>query len=296
MNIRKARMSRGFGSKMSIDMHMHSVYSDGAWTPAELVRDAKEKQLSVISLTDHDTIAGLCEARKQAELAGIQFVDGVEINSFYRLGDKRINIHVLGYLFYPNRLEPYMMRLKKVRDEHNEAIRKALSLNSIEICCEDMDLPSEHSMVNRLYFAEVLVRKGYAKNVKEALARYLRKGGIAYVEGNYPSFREVARKIKEAGGLVILAHPGEYSLIDEDAKCLINELMLQGLDGVECIHPSHSKAYAEKVMGWAKERDLIMTGGSDFHSMDGAVLGRGGDGMRIPQSFYDKLALGKIPD
>lgn len=281
---------------MSIDLHMHSVYSDGAWTPAELVRDAKEKQLSVIALTDHDTIAGLVEARKQAELAGIQFMDGVEINSYYELGNKRINIHVLGYLFKPNRLEPYMMQLKEVRDEHNEAIRNALCLNGIEISYKDMNLPSEHSMVNRLYFAEALVRRGYAETVKEALVRYLRKGGIAYMEGNYPSFREVAQRVKEAGGLVILAHPGEYALTDEEAKCLINELILQGLDGVECIHPSHSKAYAEKVMGWAKEKGLLMTGGSDFHSMDGAELGRGGDGMTIPQSFYDKLALRKITD
>ena len=281
---------------MSIDLHMHSVYSDGALTLAELVVYAKEKKLATISLTDHDTIAGLRDAREAAELAGILFVDGVEINSYYDLSNKRINIHVLGYMFNPGKLEPYMMQLKEVRDEHNEAIQKALSLNGIEICYEDMNLPSEHSMVNRLYFAEALVRKGYAKNVKEALGRYLRKGGIAYVEGDYPPFGEVARKIKEAGGLVVLAHPGEYSLTDEETKYLISELMLQGLDGVECIHPSHSKEYAEKVMGWAKEKGLLVTGGSDFHSMDGAELGRGGDGMLIPQSFYDTLALRKMAD
>lgn len=296
MNILKARMSRGFRCNMSIDLHMHSVYSDGVWTPVELVKEAKDKQLSAISLTDHDTIAGLQETRKQAELAGIRFVNGVKINSHFDLNNKKRNIHVLGYFFDPEQLEPYMMQLKEVRDEHNEAIRKALRFHGIEISREDMNLPSEHSMVNRLYFAEVLVRKGYAENVKEALAKYLRKGGIAYVEGNYPPFGEVARKIKEAGGLVVLAHPGEYSLTDEETKYLISELMLQGLDGVECIHPSHSKEYAEKVMGWAKEKGLLVTGGSDFHSMDGAELGRGGDGMLIPQSFYDTLARRKMAD
>lgn len=88
---------------MSIDLHMHSVYSDGALTPDELVIYAKEKRLSAISLTDHDTIAGLKDARKQAELACIQFVDGVEINSYYELSNKRINIHVLGYMFNRHR-------------------------------------------------------------------------------------------------------------------------------------------------------------------------------------------------
>lgn len=281
---------------MSIDLHMHSVYSDGALTPDELVIYAKEKRLSAISLTDHDTIAGLKDARKQAELACIQFVDGVEINSYYELSNKRINIHVLGYMFNPGKLEPYMKQLKEVRDGHNEKICKALCSIGIEINYEDMDLPSEHSMVNRLYFAEALVQKGYAENVKEALSKYLRKGGIAYVEGNYPHFREVAQKIKEAGGLVILAHPGEYALTDEEEKCLIKELMSQGLDGVECIHPSHSKAYAEKVMSWAKENGLLMTGGSDFHkrNTDASVLGSGGDGMKIPKSFYDKMQERKL--
>ena len=85
MNIQKARMNRGFGSNMSIDLHMHSVYSDGVWTPAELVKSAKEKQLSAIALTDHDTIAGLQETRVLAELSGIRFVNGVEINSHYYL-------------------------------------------------------------------------------------------------------------------------------------------------------------------------------------------------------------------
>lgn len=276
---------------MSIDLHMHSVYSDGALTPAELVKSAQEKQLSAISLTDHDTISGLKEAREEAEKAGIQFMDGVEINSYYELGDRKVNIHILGYLFEPSKLEPYMNELKVVRDEHNEKIRNALSLHGIEISNEDMQLPSEHSMVNRFYFAEALVRKGYAKNFKEANAKYLKRGGVAFVEGSYPPFKVVAEKIKEAGGLVILAHPGEYSITEEEAKQMIEELVLKGLDGVECIHPSHNKAFAEKVMEWAGEYHLIMTGGSDFHKTreGGTVLGYGGDGMQIPREYFDRL-------
>ena len=91
-----------------------------------------------------------------------------------------------------------------------------------------------------------------------------------------------------------MAHPGECSLTDEEAEELLNELMLQGLDGVECIHPSHSKEYAEKVMSWAKARGLLMTGGSDFHSNNNVELGRGGDSMKIPESFYDNLLHRKM--
>lgn len=87
----------------TIDLHMHSIYSDGTYTPTELVTYAKKKGLSAISLTDHDTIDGLNEARQQAELQNIRFINGVEINSFYYLNDTRVNIHVLGYLFNANK-------------------------------------------------------------------------------------------------------------------------------------------------------------------------------------------------
>ena len=96
----------------NIDLHMHSVYSDGTYTPAQLVTYAKKKGLSALSLTDHDTIDGLDEARRQSEILDIRFINGVEINSFYYLNNRKINIHVLGYTFVAKEIESYMVKLK----------------------------------------------------------------------------------------------------------------------------------------------------------------------------------------
>lgn len=271
----------------TIDLHMHSTYSDGTYTPSELVTYAKKKGLSAIALTDHDTIEGLNEARRQAELQNIRFIDGVEINSFYFVNDTRVNIHVLGYLFDANKMENYMEELKVLRYEHNKQILHALQSIGIELSYADLNMESDKNIITRLNFAKVLVQKGYAETVKEALAIYLHKGGAAFVEYNNHPFSVVAQKIHEAGGIVSLAHPAEYRLNDEEIESLVSTLKREGLDAIECIHPSQDAFCFRKLQNYAKQYNLFMTGGSDFHgkSEDGIELGVGGDNMLIPESF-----------
>lgn len=277
----------------NIDLHMHSVYSDGTYTPAELVTYAKKKELSAISLTDHDTIEGLEEARHQAELLSMQFINGVEINSFCYLNNRRINIHVLGYLFISNEIKSYMAKLKTLRDEHNEAIIKALRGIGIEIGYTDMGLRSEQNIITRLNFAKALVQKGYSETVREALEKYLHKGGAAYVEYNNHPFFVVAQMIHDAGGIVSLAHPAEYGLNDTETESLIISLKREGLDAIECIHPSQDVLYSHKIMDLAKRNNLKPTGGSDFHGKndDGIDLGIGGEDMLIPEMFLKGLSV-----
>ena len=271
----------------NIDLHMHSVYSDGTYTPSELVTYAKKKELSALSLTDHDTIDGLEEARRQSELLGMRFINGVEINSFGFINNKKINIHVLGYLFAENKIKPYMAELKTLRDEHNTAILKALRGLGIEICYEDLGSQSEKNIITRLNFAKALVQKGYTETVGEALDKYLHKGGTAYVEYNNHSFSVVAKVIHDAGGIVALAHPAEYGLNDTETENLVVSLKKEGLDAIECIHPSQSIIYSHKMMNLAKQNNLSLTGGSDFHGKndEGIDLGMGGEDMLIPESF-----------
>lgn len=277
----------------SIDLHMHSIYSDGTYTPTQLVTYAKKKGLSAISLTDHDTIDGVDEARKQSEILNIQFINGVEINSFYVLNNRRINIHVLGYAFDTKQMEPYMLKFKTLRYEHNEAIMEALHAIGIEISYADMDMQSERNVVTRLNFAKALVKKGYAETVNEALEKYLHKGGAAFVEYNNFDFSVVAKMIHDAGGIVSLAHPAEYGLNDTEIENLITSLKREGLEAIECIHPSQDIQYANKLMQLAKKHSLKLTGGSDFHgnNSDGIELGLGGNKMLIPESFLMELGL-----
>lgn len=272
---------------------MHSVYSDGTYTPAELVAYAKQKGLSALSLTDHDTIDGLCEARQHAEAAGIHFVNGVEINSYCILNSKKIYIHVLGYLFAPEKLNPYTTTLKELRYEHNEAICNALRNIGIEISYANMNLQSDKNTITRLNFAKALVQKGYAETVQDALSKYLHKGGSAYVEYNNRSFSTVAQMIHDAGGIVSLAHPAEYKLSDTETECMITSMLPDGLDAIECIHPSQNLSYARKLMSLAKQNHLLTTGGSDFHdkNKDGIDLGVGGDGMLIPRCVLNELEV-----
>lgn len=277
----------------NIDLHMHSVYSDGTYTPTELVTYAKKKGLSAISLTDHDTIDGLEEARNQSELLGLRFMNGVEINSYYYLNNRRINIHVLGYSFVANEMKSYMTKLKALRDEHNEAIIKALRELGIEISYADMGMQSEKNIITRLNFAKALVQKGYAETVREALEKYLHKGGAAYVEYNNDPFSVVSQMIHNAGGIVSLAHPAEYGLNDAEIESLVISLKREGLDAIECIHPSQDVLYSHNIMNLAKQNNLSLTGGSDFHGKndDGIDLGMGGEDMLIPESFLVGLGV-----
>ncbi len=121
-----------------IDLHLHSIYSDGTYTPEEILYYAKKKELSAVSLTDHDTIYGLGRAEKQSERLGIRFINGVEINSCCYVGNRLVNIHVLGYNFVIEKINDYMKILKALRDEHNAAIIRALQ--SIGICIDYNDV------------------------------------------------------------------------------------------------------------------------------------------------------------
>lgn len=276
-----------------IDLHTHSVYSDGTYTPAELVSYAQKKGLSAISLTDHDTIDGLDEARQQSEILGMRFINGVEINSFCCVNNRKVNIHVLGYLFIPCEIKSYMAKLKSLRYEHNEAIINALRGIGIDIDYADMDKQDKKNTITRLHFAKTLVQKGYAETVKDALCTYLHKGGAAYVEYNNQPFSVVAQRIHEAGGIVSLAHPAQYGLDHLETESLVKSLTNIGLDAIECIHPSHDVSYTHKIMNLAKRNNLDITGGSDFHGNndDGIDLGVGGDEMLIPESILTGLGV-----
>ena len=275
----------------NIDLHTHSVYSDGTYTPIQIINYAKEKGLSAVSLTDHDTIDGLDEARMQAECLGIRFIDGVEINSCCHVDNKTINIHVLGYSFIPSGIKDYMAKLKVMRAEHNIAILRALHAIGIDIDYEELDKQSPKGTITRLNIAKILVQKGYAKTVKDALRRYLHKEGTAYVEAQYQPFSAVAKKIHDAGGVVSLAHPAEYGLSDTDTESLVKCLVEYGLDAIECIHPTQNTEYSQKMIRLSRQYNLLLTGGSDFHGKneDGIDLGVGGDKMLIPESFLTEL-------
>lgn len=240
-----------------IDMHMHTTYSDGKYTPKDLIDMAIKKGLYGISITDHDTIQGLKEANIYADERNLLFINGIEFSAF--LDDKEI--HILGYkIDYNNKnLIKITKELKDSRE--SRAIRIIKKLNELGLNIDDSDL-YKYSLesIGRPHIANILIEKGYVKNKDEAFTRYLGKDCPAYVERYKLSVEESIGLIKDAGGVSIIAHP--YLINNDD---YVYKIIDMGIDGIEVYHSKHSYNTAYKYKYIAEKNNLHITGGSDFH-------------------------------
>jgi len=256
------------------DLHMHSTASDGMNTPKELVRIAAERGLRGIALTDHDTVAGLREAAEEAALVGLEFVPGIEIST--RAGEK--DIHMLGY-FVNASDELFLERLaglRGTRDQRNDLILERLRQLGVDITLDEVKerggrplKPGES--VGRPHMADVLVRKGYAVNLRDAFDKYLAEGAAAYVSLPRITPAEAADWIRAAGGVPVVAHPGLYG---DDG--LVREVIgTAKVAGVEVRHPDHDAASEERYREMAREYRLITTAGSDYHGVRQGVVFHG---------------------
>ncbi|WP_172250069.1 PHP domain-containing protein [Saccharibacillus deserti] len=248
------------------DLHMHSTSSDGMGTPTELVRLAAERGLAGLALTDHDTTAGIAEAAEAALIAGLDFIPGVEIST--RAGGK--DIHMLGYYFDPAdpKFGERLAELRGVRDRRNDLILKRLRELGAEITLEEVRERGDRPLkpgesVGRPHMADVLVRKGYAVDLRDAFDKYLAEGAAAYVSPPRITPSDAARWIREAGGVPVLAHPGLYG---DDG--LVREVLREAQPaGIEVRHPDHGPEAEERYRKLAREYGLRITAGSDYHGV-----------------------------
>ncbi|GGN96034.1 PHP domain-containing protein [Saccharibacillus kuerlensis] len=248
------------------DLHMHSTSSDGMNTPTELVRLASERGLAGMALTDHDTVAGVRAAETEARLAGLDFIPGVEIST--RADGK--DIHMLGYFVDPdNKL--FLERLaglRSVRDQRNELILERLQQLGVEITLDEVKDRGGRPLgpgesVGRPHMADVLVRKGYASDLRDAFDKYLAEGAAAYVSPPRITPVEAADWIREAGGIPVLAHPGLYG----DDELVRTVLEAAKPAGIEVRHPDHMSDDEERYRKLAEEYGLLTTAGSDYHGV-----------------------------
>jgi 3',5'-nucleoside bisphosphate phosphatase len=240
------------------DLHIHTTASDGKYSPAEVVRKAAEKGLSVISITDHDTYAGYFEARAAGVDAGVHVIPGVEITSDYSGRE----CHILAYGFDVG--NPDMKRLlldqKLRRVNRARMMVEKLREMGVDIRFEDLGETVLNIPISRNHIAALLVQKKVVPNVKTAFDKYLSNKGPAYFKSEYNSVREVVAIIRAAGGMSVLAHPG-LTYLDEDLKWFAGT----DLDGIETIHPSHNYDLQKKYEQFAKVNGMLTTGGSDYH-------------------------------
>ncbi len=265
-----------------IDLHAHTTASDGALSPVELVRLAKRQGLSVLAVTDHDTLAAIPDALGEGERVGLQIVPGVEVTTY--VGD--LEIHLLGHFVDPDDsgladfLAPSRVdRVERIRRMIDKLWALGLPLDLEEVLAE-----ATGSSVGRPHLAQVMVKRGYVGSVQEAFDRYLATGKAAHVERARLPASEAIAALKRAGGIPSLAHPGVYGRDDA-----IPQLVEQGLMGLEVQHPDHD---AEGILRYERLRlkyGLLAVAGSDYHGTPGlreSSLGR----PPLSQSEFDRLA------
>ncbi|MBW5444685.1 PHP domain-containing protein [Cohnella sp. CFH 77786] len=270
------------------DLHTHTTASDGRHRPAEVVRMAKEAGLAAVAITDHDTVAGVAEALAAGAEYGIRVIPGVEISTSAEGKD----IHILGYGFAPDDpvLLDRLVSLRQVRARRNAEIVAKLNALGVEIAMDEVEReasasPRGDGSIGRPHMAGVLVRKGYAKDMRDAFNRYLAEGAAAYANPPRIGPLDAVRWIHEAGGAAIVAHPGLYR-----NDRLVLELLDGGADGLEAHHSDHDVAMERHYKTLAKSRGKLVTGGSDFHGTREGIVFHG----RVGNRTVDAVVLDRL--
>jgi len=240
------------------DLHIHTTCSDGRLTPIQAVEVAKESKLAALSITDHDSIEGYLKAVDRADALEIELIPGVEITA--SMDDKEV--HLLAYYFnpYSESLKQLLLSQRVGRRNRIKGIIDTLSGNGLEIDYDEVRAEANGANIGRPHVAQILIKKGYVGNYFEAFAKYLSTERLGEIKHTYPDYTSVVEAIKSSGGAVILAHPGKLYSNDE-----IEEFLRAGIDGIECIHPSHNFTLQKKYTELAESHSLLLTGGSDYH-------------------------------
>lgn len=273
----------------TIDLHTHSLYSDGAQTPTDVVKTAKEAGLSAIALSDHDSIGGVREALDAGEKYGVEVIPAVELSA-----QSDTELHILGYFIDINnkRLNDTMAYALKVRTERQEETCRKLNEQGFDITMDELRAEAHGSPVLcRAHFAKIMVRKGYAESVKDAFARYLSVGCYAYSNREALTGPEAISVIREAGGIAVAAHLHLIKLPDDELKEYLKSLKACGLSGVEGYYTDYTPDMEVRYRGMAKELGLVISGGTDYHGANKPhiAIGKGKGNMEIPYNVLEGL-------
>lgn len=285
-----------YNSHAGIDLHIHSNASDGTFSPAEILDQARESHLAAIAITDHDTISGSKEALRIGPPPDVKFLTGVEISanppdSFPCSG----SFHILGYGIDPDdaSLNSTLEALQHARDNRNPLILERLKEHGISLSLEEIRQEAGDGQMGRPHIAKMMIKKGYADSINEAFDRYLGKGKPAYVDKYRMECREAIQAIIKAGGLSVLAHPGLVeSSTPAPFESLIKTLKSMGLNGLEVFYPEHTPQFISEYRAVAEKYNLLITGGTDFHGTlkPSLKMGFGKGDFFVPYDLYEKLA------
>ena len=274
---------------------MHSLASDGAFRPGEVVEQAHRAGITLLALTDHDTVDGVPEAMSRGQELGVEVIPGVELSVSEDSGSRRM--HLLGYgldLQNPS-LIGKLDELRWARRERAGRICKLLSDLGIEVDLDQLVDRVGSGSVGRPHLAQALVEAGVCRDQQAAFRDYLRQGRPAFVAAPGLAAPEAIELIHAAGGVACLAHPPRSSGVDSPGglSTFVSRLADLGLDGLEVRHPSHTRPQGRRLRRLARRLDLIETGGSDFHggAVRGGMLGQTCMTVEMYEPVRSRIAL-----
>jgi len=266
------------------DLHLHTLFSDGTYTPQELIEEAQKADLSCIAVVDHDTVSGIAPTLELAGSRGIEVLPGIELTAEYR----DLEIHILGYLIdYKNKeLIEKVELLRQNRIERIYKITDRLRDMGIRLNAQTVFDLAKFGTVGRLHVARAMVKEGLVGSTVEAFGKYIGDKCPANILGFRLSPQEAIRLIKNAGGIPVLAHP--YTVNQND---VIAKIIDSGIMGLEVYYPEHLSQMVNFYLSLAKKYDLLVTGGSDCHgaAKSGVKIGS----VKIPYDLVEKLKAAK---
>jgi len=270
-----------------VDLHIHSTASDGRLTPSDIVREAVERGLTYIALTDHDSVDGIAPAQAAAQaFPQLKVIPGVEISTDIPQGE----VHVLGYFidYTDPELRASLKRFKNSRLRRAQGMVAKLANLGIHLDWQRVQEIAGGSSIGRPHIAQAMLEKGYIGSIRQAFTEYLSRDGPAYVEREKMTPAEAVELIVNAQGLAVLAHPLTFN----DPEAMIIELKAAGLVGIEAYYDGYTAEEINRLVGLADKHNLIATGGSDYHGLDPTETAIGGTDLPL-ESVERLIALAK---
>ena len=269
---------------MIVDFHTHSLASDGALTPEELLSRAKTAGIRPFALTDHDTIAGYLAVKNTQDAKAVGLISGVELSCRWAT----TTIHIVGLNFESEATELLEMvaRLTAARQERALKISERLAKLGMDGALEGAQAAAGESQIGRPHFAAWMVESGLVSSMNEAFDKYLGTGKIGDVKMFWPPLAEVVQAISSAGGIAILAHPLKYRLTGMKLRALLKDFKASGGDAIEILNGRQPEADLLRLKQMAGDVGLMLSVGSDFHRDFEYGANLGVDVSRLPDGSY----------
>ena len=279
--------------KNCVDLHVHSNKSDGSLSPSDLVLEAKKKGLKAFALTDHDTVDGIDEAMAASENSGVIVIPGIELSTEYEGKD----IHIVGLLIDKEQptFRDKIQEFVDSRIQRNHKMCQKLTEAGCPLTYEELVEEFPGAVITRAHYAQILLKKGYTKSLKEAFERYIGDRGPCFIPREKITPEDGVKLILSAKGIPVLAHPLLYGMGKERLQILVDRLKDAGLEAIEAVYCTYSPSEETQMREFAKKNGLLISGGSDFHgnAKPGLEMGTGYGKLYVSEEILDELVKRK---